>query len=290
MAGGGTALGDNGPATSARLSGPTGVAVAPDGSLAIADTNQHRVRLVGTDGTITTLAGDGTPGASGDGGPPRPRACAAPPRVAYDADGRLLIADAGNSRVRRIGIDGRIETLPVTGLERADRARRRPGRHDLHRRRRRPASSAPARSTAASARSPAAAASRASRACRRTRSRWPRRPASPSAATARSPSPSRAPIASPRVAEPLPGFGYGDSLVGSGDGSQIFQFDPSGRHLRTLDALTGAVLRRFTYDSEGRLAADLRRRARRALAAADDRAPERDDDPADARAATARRR
>ena len=281
VAGGGTALGDNGPATSARLSGPTGVAVAPDGSLAIADTNQHRVRLVGTDGTITTLAGDGTPGASGDGGRASAARLRGPAAVAYDADGRLLIADAGNSRVRRVGIDGRIETLPVNGLSEptgldvgldgtifiADAGGR---RHPRPRGRRQHAHDRRRRQRAAR-RGRAVERDHAGRADRR---RGPRRRhvrlhrAGRPIACPRSPSRSRASATATRWSAPA-------------DGSQIFQFDPSGRHQRTLDALTGAVLRRFTYDSEGRLGGDVRRRARRALAAADDRAPERDDDPAD---------
>ncbi len=65
------------------------------------------------------------------------------------------------------------------------------------------------------------------------------------------------------VREPLPGFGNGDTLIGSADGSRLFQFDPSGQHLRTLDALTGAVLRRFTYDAAGPADDGLRRRAGR---------------------------
>jgi len=67
--GGGNGLGDNGPATSADFTQPSGVAVDQAGNLYIADHQAHRVRKVNTSGIITTLAGTGTGGFSGDGGP-----------------------------------------------------------------------------------------------------------------------------------------------------------------------------------------------------------------------------
>ena len=69
VAGGGEALGDNGPATSAKLNQPTGVAVDAAGNLYIADPQDQRVRKVNASGTITTLAGTGVRDYSGDGGP-----------------------------------------------------------------------------------------------------------------------------------------------------------------------------------------------------------------------------
>src|SRR5690242_20551875 len=66
--GGGNGLGDNGPATSADLTQPSGVAVDQAGNIYIADHQAYRVRKVNAAGVITTLAGNGTPGFSGDGG------------------------------------------------------------------------------------------------------------------------------------------------------------------------------------------------------------------------------
>ncbi len=107
VAGGGSSLGDDGPASAARLSVPQGVVAAPDGALYVADTGQHRIRMIGTDGQITTIAGDGTPGFEGDGGAAVDARLREPTALALDADGRLLVADTGNGRVRMIGLDGR---------------------------------------------------------------------------------------------------------------------------------------------------------------------------------------
>src|SRR5206468_11217861 len=96
---------DGGPATQAALSPPTGVAVAPDGSLYIADQSNHRVRRVGPDGIITTVAGNGTGGFSGDGGPATQAALVFPPFVAVAPDGSRYIAGTAKARDRRVGPD-----------------------------------------------------------------------------------------------------------------------------------------------------------------------------------------
>jgi hypothetical protein len=93
--------GDGGPATSASLALPEGVAPTPSGGILIADTGNDRVREVAPDGTITTRAGTGTVGFTGDGGAPS-LAQLSHPRVAVPFGTGLLIADAFNHRIRAI--------------------------------------------------------------------------------------------------------------------------------------------------------------------------------------------
>lgn len=152
--------GDGGPATQASLIQPQGLAVAPDGSLYIADLG--RVRRVDSDGTISTLAGTGSgcndsTAACGDGGPAL-QAALVSIDVAVAPDGGIDIADSGDRRIRR-------------------------------------------------------------------------------------------------VTPPLPGFTGSDIGVPSRDGTELYQFDARGRHLRTINTLTAATLYSFAYDSAGRLSA-----------------------------------
>lgn len=107
--------GDGGPSTAARVNAPAGVAVDATGQLLFADTGNHRIRRVATNGTISTVAGTGTRGFSGDGGPATAARLAAPQGLALAADGSLLVADTGNRRVRRVAPDGTISTLAGTG-------------------------------------------------------------------------------------------------------------------------------------------------------------------------------
>jgi hypothetical protein len=93
--------GGGGPAGKALLNGPEGVEALADGSIAIADSAGERVRLVGLDGTIRTLAGTGAAGFSGDGGDPELAQLSHPRAVAQDGT-RLLIADAFNHRIRSV--------------------------------------------------------------------------------------------------------------------------------------------------------------------------------------------
>ena len=96
--------GDGGPATSASLSGPSGVSVDQSGNLFIADLGNLRIRKVTSTGIITTVAGNGTYGYSGDGGPASSAALRSPTGVAVDAGGNLFIVDTGNNRIRKIMI------------------------------------------------------------------------------------------------------------------------------------------------------------------------------------------
>ena len=113
---GSSAVGDGGPAIAAALSDAEGVAVDSAGNLFIADANDHRIRKIATDGTISTLAGDGFPGFRGDGGPASAARLNTPYGIAVDSADNLYIADLGNNRVRKIAPDGTITT--VNGTER----------------------------------------------------------------------------------------------------------------------------------------------------------------------------
>jgi RHS repeat-associated protein len=111
------ACGDGKPATQVQLGIPTGVAVGPDGSLYIADGTTHRIRRVGPDGIITTVAGSAQAvswegrGFSGDGGPATEAKLAYPLQIVFGPDGSLYIADAGNARIRRVAPGGSIMTV-----------------------------------------------------------------------------------------------------------------------------------------------------------------------------------
>jgi sugar lactone lactonase YvrE len=102
--------GDNGPATSAQLNSPQAVAFGPSGQFYIADEGNHRVREVASDGTITTVAGNGSWGFSGDRGPAL-RAQLDVYSVASDSAGNLYITDDRNQRIRRVSPDGTIATV-----------------------------------------------------------------------------------------------------------------------------------------------------------------------------------
>jgi DNA-binding CsgD family transcriptional regulator/sugar lactone lactonase YvrE len=94
--------GDGGPATKARLSFPFGVAVARDGTIYIADTGNNRLREVTPSGIIRALAGTGTAGFAGDGGPALSAQLSAPEGIALDGKGNLFVADTVNLRVREL--------------------------------------------------------------------------------------------------------------------------------------------------------------------------------------------
>jgi uncharacterized protein (TIGR03437 family) len=117
--------GDGGPATSAALAAPTGVAVDTSGNLFIADHDNNRIRKVSTGGIITTVAGSGTPGTfgtptyyggfSGDGGPATSALLSYPYGVAVDASGNLFMVDSLNNRIRKVSASGIITTVAGSG-------------------------------------------------------------------------------------------------------------------------------------------------------------------------------
>jgi sugar lactone lactonase YvrE len=119
-AGTGTAgfSGDGGAATSAQLNLPYAVAVDAVGNLYIADLNNARVRKVdAVTGVIATVAGNGAPGYSGDGGPATAAQLETPSSVAVDGAGNLYIADSSNSAIRRVdAATGIITTVAGTGV------------------------------------------------------------------------------------------------------------------------------------------------------------------------------
>jgi len=107
--------GDGGPATSAMLHGPWGVAVDSSGNVYIADQYNSRIRKVSTSGTITTVAGNGTAGYSGDGGPATSAMLYNPQGIAVDAAGNLYICDVSNLRIRNVSMGGQITTVAGNG-------------------------------------------------------------------------------------------------------------------------------------------------------------------------------
>jgi sugar lactone lactonase YvrE len=117
VAGNGTASysGDNGAATSAGLNAPYGMAVDGSGNVYIADTYNNRIRKVTSTGTISTIAGNGTYGFSGDGGAATAAELYMPTGVAVDSAGNVYIADFGNNRVRMVNTAGNISTVAGNG-------------------------------------------------------------------------------------------------------------------------------------------------------------------------------
>lgn len=107
--------GDKMPALAAALNYPSGLALDAGGALYIADTGNNLVRKIDqpltTSATITSIAGNGAPAYSGDGGPARSAQLNGPRGVSFDAQGNLLIADTDNNRVRKIDARGIITTI-----------------------------------------------------------------------------------------------------------------------------------------------------------------------------------
>ena len=115
VAGGGSSLGDGGAATAAQLGAPRSVALDGAGNLYIADWSDHRIRKVDSSGNISTVAGTGTQGFSGDGGAATAAQLNSPWDVAVDGSGNLYIADRNNNRIRKVDSSGNISTVAGTG-------------------------------------------------------------------------------------------------------------------------------------------------------------------------------
>ena len=111
--------GDGGLASEATIQEPVGIALAPDGSLFMADFTANRIRRVGADGTIDTVAGTGREGWSGDGGPATRADLGLPAYVALDPTGRYIAVPTLGNYIRRIDLGtGRIQTVAGDGAQR----------------------------------------------------------------------------------------------------------------------------------------------------------------------------
>ena len=113
--GSGISSGDNGPATSAGMYHPEGIALDAAGNLYIVEYDNLRIRKVDLNGIITTVAGNGNRGFSGDGGPATAATLDAPTDVVADTAGNLYIADYWNTRIRKVDLNGIITTVAGNG-------------------------------------------------------------------------------------------------------------------------------------------------------------------------------
>jgi RHS repeat-associated protein len=209
--------GDGGPAINARLRFPRGLDIGRDGSIYIADHGSQRIRRVSPDGIISTVAGAGYTGETGDGGPATAAHLISPQDIAVGPDGSLYIAEKGRHRVRHVGPDGIISTIAGWGYQQQGYS----GDNG-------PAAQAQLSGPYGVALAPDGSLYIADTSNRRIR----------------------------RVASTLPdssSISATDWVVPSEDGNELYIFNTSGRHLRTLDALTRVVRFEFSYDAMGRL-------------------------------------
>ena len=107
--------GDGGPAISAELRNPYNVAIDNHGNVFIADSYDHRIRKVSANGIISTIAGNGVQGFSGDGGVAVNASLNGPNALAIDKEGNVFISDCSNYRIRKVGTNGLITTIAGTG-------------------------------------------------------------------------------------------------------------------------------------------------------------------------------
>ena len=108
--------GDGGPATDAQLFNPSAIALDADGNIYVSCSGGHRVRRIDALGTISTFAGTGVPGSSGDGGPAVEAQLDRPNAIAVDGEGNVYVAEYGSHRVRKIDTAGIINAFAGTGV------------------------------------------------------------------------------------------------------------------------------------------------------------------------------
>jgi trimeric autotransporter adhesin len=108
--------GDGGPATLAELNVPIGISISRTGDIYIAEQSNHIIRKINPLGIITTVAGNGFPGYSGDGGQATAAQLTLPSGVAVDSVGNLFVAEYGNHIIRKIFASGIISTVAGTGI------------------------------------------------------------------------------------------------------------------------------------------------------------------------------
>lgn len=107
--------GDGGPATEAKLAVPSGVFIDADGNTVISDTANDRIRVIGIDGTIRTIAGTGERATTGDGGPASDASLSSPTAVFVDGAGSIYFSEWTGHRIRKISPTGTITTVAGTG-------------------------------------------------------------------------------------------------------------------------------------------------------------------------------
>ena len=218
---------DDVPATESGFYYPSDIAFDPAGNLYIADTGSHnRIRRVGTDGIITSIAGTDDPpydSGNGDGGPAT-SALVLKPRLLWISDaGEIYIYQESNTprtrRIRKIDVNGIITTVAGDDTSLT-------GEEGL-------AVATSIRLVAGMAMNGAGElllATRQNSGATEDRNKfW-------------------------QVVDPLE-VGIDEAMIAAADGTRLYHFGADGRHLRTLDALTRAELWRFDYDAEGRLSA-----------------------------------
>ncbi|MEE4112508.1 MAG: hypothetical protein V2I40_06805, partial [Desulfobacteraceae bacterium] len=261
--------GDGGPAIDAQFRAPACIVVGPDGSLYVSDYGNHRIRRITPDGIVRTIAGTGTAGFSGDGGPAIEAQLNGPGGIDASPDGSLVFADENNKRIRRISPEGIITTVSgggsrvfADGLQATDINMKvgwpifSPDGSIYH-----TAVDHRVCRVAADGVITTVAGYRTGGGGGFSGDGGPATAADLSLPLGKALGYSRNLYIADRnnhrlreVSLPFPVFGNGAITIPSENGSQLHHFDADGRHIDTIHALTGALLYQFTYDENGLLA------------------------------------